>query len=230
MIGGGLRWRGWKVRPGVSASFRRTNNALEFGVLNVGRRGLANVFQVTLSGEGTRRWDSGMTRVSGGVVVSPFGSDSEHGTLRPGAKARYGLLRGSIWHRYDLPKGWDVVGNVGGQWSSEPVLQGDQIALGGGSGVRGLPEQFGLGDSGVLAGLELRAPLITVTEALRVRPSVFVNTGVTFDQVNETDEAATSVGFGLQIGYGEALRASVHAGVELGEGDGNIHGQLSWRF
>lgn len=222
------RWQDWSFRPILALGFRRSNNALEFG--DATNRGLADVVQFTFGATAERTWETGLTRIAANLVTSPFGNDDEHDSLRPGAQAEYSLIRTSIWHRQDLPSGWDLIFNLGGQWSSDPVLQADQFALGGASGIRGLPEQFALGDNGYLGGLELRAPVFNFPRNLAIRPSIFLQSGQTFDEVLETNTSATTAGAGLQIGQSDKLRVSIHAGWRLDEGGANVHGQLTWNF
>lgn len=221
-------WQDWKVRGNVGLAFRRSNNALEFG--DATNRGLAEVFQITLGGTMERTWEKGLTRLSSSIILSPFGDDDDHNSLRPGSSAEYGLIRTSIWHRQDLAKGWDFIANLGGQWTSDPVLQADQIALGGAAGLRGLPEQFALGDQGILGGLELRAPTWNLPGNWACRPSVFLQAGETRDEALETSTSAVTSGVGIQLGKDEHLRASLHAGWRLDEGGSEIHSQFTWKF
>lgn len=218
----------WKSRFAAGLTYRRSNNALEFG--STISRGLAGVFQISANHTLEHTWESGLTRVNASLTISPFGDDDDHDSLRAGAQATYGILRTSIWHRQDLMRDWDLVGNLAGQWASDPVLQADQIALGGASGLRGLPEQFALGDRGWLGGLELRTPLITLPNDWKLRPSIFLQTGKTFDEVNNTGTSATTAGIGLQLGHDETLRASLHTGWRLDDGGSEIHSQLTWKF
>ena len=231
----GMQWKGaeaslgkWKRQSLAGLSYRKTNNALEFREFR--NRGLADVFHLTLGQTLERQWDSGLTRINGSLVLSPFGDDDEHSVLRRGAKGEYGLARLAVWHRQDLKNDWDLVANLGSQWASDPVLQADQLALGGASGIRGLPEQFGLGDKGYLGGLELRAPVIELTKSWRLRPSIFVQSGNTIDMVTDTHTSATTTGLGLQLGNSDGLRASVYSAWRLDEGGSEIHSQLSWKF
>ena len=218
----------WEGRTGLGLTYRRSNNALEFG--NSTSRGLADVFQFSLNQTLERTWESGLTRLNASFIISPFGDDDEHASLRPGAEARYGILRTAIWHRQDLTQNWDLVSNLAGQWDSDPVLQADQIALGGANALRGLPEQLALGDSGWVGGLELRAPALNLPGEWIFRPSLFVQSGKTCDEVRETSTRATTAGVGLQLGQDESLRASLYAGWRLDEGGSEIHSQLTWKF
>ena len=218
----------WKLRSGMGFTFRRSNNALEFG--DATSKGLADVFQLSATQSLERSWQSGLTRITANLVISPFGSDGDHGTLRPGASAEYGIVRTSVWHRQDLSADWDLIATLDGQWASDPVLQADQFALGGAAALRGLPEQFALGDRGWLGGLELRTPVIPLTESWKLRTSYFLQTGTTFDRVLKTRTQATTGGLGWQIGHDDSLRASLYSGWRLDEGGAEIHSQLTWKF
>jgi len=231
----GAHWKGaettlgdWKGRSQIGLSYRRTNNALEFGDFR--NRGVADVVHLTLGHTLERQWKRGLTRINGSLVLSPFGDDEEHSVLRRGAKGEYGLARFAVWHRQDLKNNWDLVVNFGSQWASDPVLQADQLALGGASGIRGLPEQFALGDKGYLGGIEIRAPIIELTTSWRLRPSAFLQSGKTIDMVADTHTSATTAGLGLQIGDSDGLRASVYSAWRLDEGGSEVHSQLSWKF
>ncbi|MFT7302826.1 MAG: hemolysin activation/secretion protein [Akkermansiaceae bacterium] len=221
-------WQGWTHRHSLGLSFRRSNNALEFG--DATNRGLANVVQLSLGGTLEKERPESLTRAAASLLLSPFGDDDAHDSLRPGASGEYGILRTSIWHRQDLPAGWDLIANLGGQWASNPVLQADQFALGGAAGLRGLPEQFALGDRGYLGGLELRTPVFNLFKNWAFRPSLFLQAGETFDKVSNTSSTAVTSGLGLQIGQDTHLRASLHAGWRLDEGGSEIHSQLTWKF
>jgi hemolysin activation/secretion protein len=227
------KWHGWERSSSVGLSYRKSNNALEFGAATAA--GLADVIQLSLGQELERKDEDSFTRFSARLIASPGGlssngDDAAHSSLRPGARSKYLLARAALWHRRDLPKGWDLVGHLSGQWASDPILQADQIALGGAAALRGLPEQFGLGDDGYLGGLELRTPVITLSSDWKMRPSLFLQAGETFDLVLDTSTNAISSGLGLQLAKGDSLRASIHAGWRLDEGGSELHSQLSWTF
>lgn len=229
------QWRGpetqlgsWKSRTSAGLNYRKSNNAFEFG--NSTAVGFAEVFQIIAGQSFEHTWESGLTRLDASLVISPFGDDEEHQSLRPGAQAEYALIRTSIWHRQDLPGKWDFLANFRGQWSSDPVLQSEQLALGGAYGIRGLPEQSYLGDNGWIAGLELRTPVLGLPRDWGLRPSLFLQSGQVFDQVSDQHTHATTAGIGLQIGHDDSLRASIYSGWRLDEGGAETHTQLTWKF
>ena len=219
----------WKQKHWqVGLNYRRTNNALEFG--NSSARGVADVFQLNAGTFWETQSAKEHLRLSGEIVLGLGGNDEDHDSLRSGAQSRYSIVRSNLWYRRKLSKAWDLVSQLSGQWASDPVLQGDQIALGGAAGLRGLPEQFALGDHGYLAGLTLRHRTIDLSRDWQLRPSFFIQHGRTYDLVAETDTSAITSGFGIQIGL-QDLRASLHTGWRLDDGGGSeIHTQLTWTF
>ncbi len=218
----------WTYRTQLGLSYRRTNNALEFGFGNV--QGLADVFQIHAGQEWERRSSKSLTQIGTHLTLSPGGDDQGHNSLRSGARSRYALLRTHLRHRHTLADQWDLIATFGGQWSSDPLIQGDQIALGGAGGLRGLSEQFGLGDRGFISGLELLTPVIQFPRGWKVRPSFFLQGGQTDDLVDDTKTDGLSTGIGLQFGNEAQLRASIHAGWRLDQGGNELHSQLTWTF
>ena len=204
---------------------------MEFG--DEGARGLANVFHLKASHEMMRRKKGAISMVRGEVLVSPFGSDDEYGSLRSGAEARHVVLRAEGIHRRAIGENWESLVRVRGQWASGPVLQADEMALGGAGSLRGLPEQFALGDVGLLGGVELRSAGFDLWEVARVRPLVFIQAGVTRDEVLKRSEAAQTAGVGFYFqGLGEMVNAqgSFHAGWRLDDPGSEIHARLEWTF
>ncbi len=221
-----LFWKQKNWRLGLN--YRRTNNALEFGNLNA--RGQADIFQLNTGTFLENQSSKSHLRLSGELVFGLGGNDDDHNSLRAGAKSQYTLVRSNFWYRKDLTKTWDLITQLSGQWASDPVIQGDQIALGGAGGLRGLPEQFALGDHGYIAGLTLRHRTIELPRDWQLRPSLFLQHGRTYDLVSETETDALTSGFGLQLGH-ENLRASIQTGWRLDDGGGSeIHTQLTWTF
>ncbi|MGQ0698584.1 MAG: ShlB/FhaC/HecB family hemolysin secretion/activation protein [Panacagrimonas sp.] len=90
-----------------------------------------------------------------------LGSEDETlDTNRFGARGQSLYLRGSLSDAVSLPAGFSIFGRVSGQFSDDPLLSGEQISAGGMDSVRGFLETEALGDTGVIAGLELRLPSV----------------------------------------------------------------------
>jgi hemolysin activation/secretion protein len=71
-------------------------------------------------------------------------------------------MTAGVTRQENLPANWSVVANANGQWASEPLINNEQFALGGTSGVRGYREGETYGDTGWRAQFDLRAPPINI--------------------------------------------------------------------
>jgi hemolysin activation/secretion protein len=58
-----------------------------------------------------------------------------------------------------LPENFTLYGNMAGQWANEPLLNLEELALGGNATVRGYREGELYGDTGWVGQLELRSPI-----------------------------------------------------------------------
>ena len=67
-------------------------------------------------------------------------------------------IRSDLAHTHDLPGGSQIFGKIQGQLASQPLVNGEQIAGGGLSSVRGYLEATSLGDNGIFGTAELRSP------------------------------------------------------------------------
>ena len=80
----------------------------------------------------------------------------------PGAGGNYTTLNAGLARDQKLIGGWSGLLNVSGQWSSAPLINNEQFALGGTGGVRGYQQGEIYGDDGWRAMFDLRAPAISV--------------------------------------------------------------------
>ena len=89
--------------------------------------------------------------------------ERDYANKRYNADADYVYLHGDLAHTHDLKGGSQVFGKVQGQLSSQPLVNGEQIAGGGLGTVRGYLEATVLGDNGVFGTVELRSPSLIGT-------------------------------------------------------------------
>jgi hemolysin activation/secretion protein len=80
----------------------------------------------------------------------------------PGAGGNYTTINAGLVRDQKLIYGWSALVNVAGQWSSAPLINNEQFALGGTGGVRGYQQGEIYGDDGWRAMFDLRAPAIGV--------------------------------------------------------------------
>ncbi len=102
-----------------------------------------------------------------------------------GAGGNYTTITAGLNRDQPLPKNWSVSLRADGQWANESLLNTEEFALGGTSGVRGYREGEAYGDTGWRSLFDLHAPAIQ-TGALptgqtsipvNLRPSLFMDFG-----------------------------------------------------
>jgi hemolysin activation/secretion protein len=74
------------------------------------------------------------------------------------ARPNFSYLRGQFEHTETMASQWQVYGSLGGQVTGDSLISNEQYFLGGLDTVRGYLEASALGDQGVNATAELRAP------------------------------------------------------------------------
>ncbi|HEX9045440.1 MAG TPA: POTRA domain-containing protein [Verrucomicrobiae bacterium] len=80
----------------------------------------------------------------------------------PAAGGNYTTANAGLAREQKLYGEWSAVANVAGQWSSAPLINNEQFALGGTGGVRGYQQGETYGDVGWRAMFDLRAPPIVI--------------------------------------------------------------------
>lgn len=78
------------------------------------------------------------------------------------AGGNYTTVNAGLTREQMLPQDWSLLFRVNGQWASAALINNEQFALGGTSGVRGYQEGENYGDSGWRALFDLRAPPINI--------------------------------------------------------------------
>jgi hemolysin activation/secretion protein len=137
----------------------------------------------------------------------------------PAAGGNYTTINAGLARQQNLIDGWSALFNVNGQWASTALINNEEFALGGTSGVRGYQEGAVYGDTGWRAMFDLRAPPInvgylpTATGSIpaELRCSVFMDYG----QASLIDRPTTvnltfpewGTGFGFYLTAGEHLDA-----------------------
>lgn len=137
----------------------------------------------------------------------------------PSAGGTYTTINAGLAREQNLFSGWSALLNVNGQWASEALINNEQFALGGTSGVRGYQEGAIYGDTGWRALFDLRAPPINVgyfqsatgTVPADLRFSLFMDYGQTSLIDRPTTENLTfpewGAGFGFYLTAGEHFDA-----------------------
>jgi hemolysin activation/secretion protein len=155
---------------------------------------LGRIFQV--SGALTLR-----KGISGLGASSDDASATAIPTSRPGGVSDAWLFRGSGQVVTTVTGRLQLIGQVQGQYTSDPLLEYEQFALGDLTIGRGYDPGAVLGDSGVGGELQLRYAGVPVQRFVMASPYVFYDAGHIHDNGLATlkDRTLTSAGFGVLL-------------------------------
>jgi hemolysin activation/secretion protein len=152
-------------------------------------------------------------------LANTFGNkDADFQNKRFGASASFLTLRADLSRTATMSGGWSLFARLSGQFSPDPLISNEQLALGGADTVRGYYEAEVLGDDGYAATIELRSSHLG--SALKDRfPGmylfVFWDHGVLKDKQVLAGQTANfglaSEGVGLKIDG----RAGLHLGLDV---------------
>jgi hemolysin activation/secretion protein len=155
------------------------------------------------------------------------------------AGGTYTSITAGLVRQQNLPANWSVVANANGQWASEPLINNEQFALGGTSGVRGYREGETYGDSGWRAQFDLRAPPINVgyfpvengDVPAALRCSWFMDYGESYHLIPAvSDIQQWGAGFGLYLTVGEHVDARLTLAWALHDTPGTPAGSAQAYF
>ena len=127
---------------------------------------------------------------------------------RPGANREYTIYRLSAFAAHALPAGFGVQARLTGQFTSDALVPGEQLGLGGAESVRGYYEREEAGDYGFFANLEGLGPSLSAwlaAKAIIVRPLVFFDYGRITNHndtpcaFNDANCVLSGVGAGLRL-------------------------------
>jgi hemolysin activation/secretion protein len=161
---------------------------------------------------------------------------------RNGAKPAWSALRFGAGFERALPNDWSMVGNLGGQYTSDPLIAGEQLGLGGAASIRGFHEREVSGDKGLQMTFEARSPPLWEHGA---RGVLFAAVGrislVNPLQEEIRRESLASIGAGIGWSWKDKVNMRLEAGLVLDgvnperedgtrSGDERVHFNLTYRF
>jgi hemolysin activation/secretion protein len=117
------------------------------------------------SGSRPDKWGSFAVSYSQSIFLESLASgrtNFEVAAGAPGAGGNYTTINAGLAREQKLFAGWSALANVAGQWSSAPLINNEQFALGGTGGVRGYQQGEIYGDDGWRAMFDLRAPPVDI--------------------------------------------------------------------
>lgn len=171
------------------------------------------------------------------------GHDADFEIARTGARADYELTRYGFNLSRSVFDEWQFRAVFDGQYTSEPLIPGEQFGLGGMDSVRGFDEREVSNDKGTHASFELYTPNFGNGLGLddgSLRAVLFYDLGQTSrNNIQPGDTAKSSiasVGIGMRYALGKQLSARldyahvVDAGGSQGKGDERLHASFALLF
>lgn len=213
--------------------YRRSSNALEFGVLPASDDTTAvGQFVLGYSRSISDQW--GRTTLDFSGVYSPgglFGNSerSVYDEVRPGANPRYFYGRLNASRLTKLPKNLLLSHRLTAQISSARLLNSEQLSVGGFASVRGYDErEFNFVDSGFVLRNELLFPSVSLLNLERLKDNWqflafldYANVQSHGGEVGRADGSSSntaqmlSVGPGLRLGLGDDFSLRMDYGLQL---------------
>ena len=152
-------------------------------------------------------------------------------------ESRYRIVRYGANYSRLIGADWQFRSVLNGQWTSNVLVLGEQIRLGGADGVRGFTEGSEGGDKGARLNLEGYTPDFGKGD-YGMRALVFYDAGQAVSSANAAKTTISGAGFGLRAYYGKrlSLRIDVARIMKAGNdpeqlaGDRRVHMSLNANF
>jgi hemolysin activation/secretion protein len=131
------------------------------------------------------------------------------------ATTEFAVLRPQLSRSQKLVQGFTLYGNVTGQWANEPVLNLEQLAVGGVSSVRGYHEGERYADTGLTMQGELRSPTFGLGEGKPIGVQLIGFTdygeGYLLDPAagQKASQALWGAGAGLNFSFGPRVESHI---------------------
>ena len=223
---------GWQQQVQFGYDFKRSNNDLEFGGVQVFNAN-THVHQFLVTYDASKSDALGQTHANAAFVGSPGhldGNDTDAAfqTMRNGATARYTYLQLLAERSLSIGAGFMLSARGRFQWTPNTLLPSEEMGLGGDDTLRGYEPYSVQGDRGWNVQTELRTPALAFfgDSGPAFQPFAFVDAGHVWNKIDQPGEVQTgmlsSVGVGVRfqwsrfvnarLTYGQPLRAVVPGG------------------
>jgi hemolysin activation/secretion protein len=186
------------------------------------------------SEEGTL-FQAGLTAVLNARFASS--SPEKFDAKRYSASGGFVLYRGDSSLTEELPLALQAAGRLVGQWSPDPLIGSEQLALGGLETVRGYLEAQALGDFGGALQLELRSPSLArvlgrVVNEARFHGFLDAGTGGIHQPLPEqpSSQFLWSAGAGTRVRIFERYSGALDVAVPLRTVGATEHGRVRLQF
>ncbi|MEM7196208.1 MAG: ShlB/FhaC/HecB family hemolysin secretion/activation protein, partial [Pseudomonadota bacterium] len=218
------------------------DNDVDFEGTNVGVDIRSRPISLSYQVEWTKQASTG--RINLGYAQNldggQFNEPEDYALARFNAPQDWSAVRFNAEFDFSLPRDWSVGLNLNGQLSDDPLIDGEQLGIGGTIGPRGFEEREGRVDTGLVTRLQLWAP--PTKDDLRF--GAFVDHG--FGDLNDPQEgdmddlSLTSVGLSASWQWKAKLVMKADLGYVLSgfddredlsqDGDSRAHLSLVYRF
>ncbi len=145
-------------------------------------------------------------------------------------------LRGDIGTNFNLPKNWEFAVRLGGQYTEQPLIPGEQYGIGGVRSVRGYEEREAYGECGYKINVEFLSPLLLYNTRVLFFADAGQVTRETPHPAAGGEDSLSGAGAGLRWFWKQYLYASLDVAQALQDGvttrrrDIRAHYQLFLRF
>lgn len=216
---------GWQQQLQFGYDFKRSNNDLEFGGVQVFNAN-THVHQFLVSYDATKSDALGQTHANVALIGSPGhldgdNSDDAFQTTRNGATARYGYLQLLVQRDLTLGAGVSLSTRGRFQWTPNTLLPSEEMGLGGDDTLRGYAPYTVQGDRGWNVQVEARTPAFAFfgDTGPAFQPFVFLDAGHVWNKIDQPGELQagmlSSVGVGLRFQWSRFVNARVTYGQPL---------------
>lgn len=157
------------------------------------------------------------------VAGGQRGGGADFAAVRSGARAGYRLLRASLALARTLGADWQARLLLGGQWTRDALVPGEQFGAGGATTVRGFGERDLATDTGAVGNAELFTPNLCARAGWQCRLLGFYDTA--WGERNRAlaaelrRAAISSTGLGLRVAAGSTASVLLDYGHALHVGD-----------
>lgn len=212
----------------IGFDFKTTNNNLDFGGTSISRAD-TDVDQFLATYSANRPDALGVTGISATLTASPGGltANNTDSAFQPtltqagrlGARANYFYARGELDRLTILPQGASWSLRIVGQVSNRPLVETEQLSLGGAETLRGYEPNAVNGDEGVFISNELRTPSLSPFANARGHLLAFVDWARLSNKRPAPGEvgafSATSAGLGARFSVGTHVQLKADYGWQL---------------
>lgn len=220
--------------------YRRFENKVDFAGTQLGTTTEALPLSIGYSGSyafgsngETDMWVSLSQNIPGGDK----GESSDYHKLRADAPADFTVLRAGGSLRASLPGDWQARVSFNGQYTTVPLIPGEQFGAGGQNSLRGFEERELANDIGISGTLECYSPdlmKLSNNSNAQLRALVFYDTAYLERNKPQPGEdsrlGASSTGLGLRLAIARNLVASTDYAFIIDPDGNHTTGDGRWHF